>query len=253
LACPFITELGKDVLASLISTGVLIGFGWLFVRKRRRLLIEFFGVEKGRRVVIYWSLVRVLRGGSLGVDNQQRAYNGATIPAGELDLIAIFQRAFNYVIPSVQEQPGFWRNLLLSDVKVEILPSPLGKEDIDRASSIVAFGSPGYNVVSQWIEDDLHAIGRFIPDMAAIQVKGIEPFRDVLSGFIQRVRIQDGPIMAFYIAGISEQATKAAAYYLASRWEDLQRRFGNRENFCVVIKAGVDDFRNCTELLERRW
>jgi hypothetical protein len=249
----FLADLGKDLLASLIWTGVIVAVGWLLIRKKRTRLIQFFGVERERRVVIYWSLVRVLQGGSVGVDNRPRGYYGPTIPSGELDLIAVYQRLFNYVVPSLQEQPGFLRNLLLSDVKVEISPSPLRKEDIDRGSSLVSFGSPGYNVVSQWIEDELRAVGRFVPDMAAVEVDGIQPFHGMLSGFIQRVRIQDGPTMAFYVAGVSERATKAAAYYLASRWEDLQRRFGNRENFCVVIRAANDDFRNCTVLLERRW
>jgi hypothetical protein len=250
----FIANLGTDLLASLIWTGILIAIGWLLIRKKRTRLIEFFGVSKERRIVIYWSLVRVLEGGSVGVDNLPRGYNGATIPAGELDLIAIYQRLFNYIVPSLQEQPGFLRNLLFSDIKVEISPSPLRKDGIDRGSSLVSFGSPGYNVVSQWIEDELHAVGRFVvPDMTAVEVDGVPPFRGGLSGFVQRVRIDDGPTMAFYVAGVSELATKASAYYLASRWEDLQRRFGNRENFCVVIRVASDDFRKCTVLLERRW
>jgi hypothetical protein len=250
---PFIVDLGKDLLASFIWTGVIIAFGWALVRKKRSRLIEFFGAEGDHRITIYWSLLRVQRGGSHGVDDRPRAFSGAAIPGGELDLIAIYQRLFNYVVPSLQEQPGFWHNLLFSDVKVEISASPLKKEDIDHASSLVAFGSPGYNVVSQWIENDLHALGKFTPEMTGIEVDGVAPFRGMLIGFVQRVRIHDGPAMAFYVAGVSEQATKAAAYYLASAWEDLKNRFGNRENFCVVIKAANGDFRKCSVLLERRW
>jgi hypothetical protein len=250
---PFIIDLGKDLLASFIWTGVIIALGWSFVRKKRSRLIQFFGAEGDRRIVIYWSLLRVQAGGSHGVDDRPRAFCGAAIPAGELELIAIYQRLFNYVVPSLQEQPGFWRNLLLSDVKIEISASPLNKEDIDRASSLVAFGSPAYNVVSQWIENDLHVMGRFTPEMKGVEVEGVAPFRGMLVGFVQRVRIHDGPAMAFWVAGVSEQATKAASYYLASGWSTLKNRFGDRENFCVVIKAAAGDFTKCSVLLERRW
>jgi hypothetical protein len=58
--------------------------------------------------------------------------------------------------------------------------------------------------------------------------------------------------MAFYVAGVSEQATKASAHYLAINWEGLQSHFGNRDNFCLVLRAERGDYRRSTVLLERR-
>ena len=204
-----------------------------------------------RRLKICWSNLLVSQGGSAGPDGRPRAYSGSAAPAGELELAPLFHRMFNYVVPGVDEQPGLLRKILLSDVTVEAAVSPLTTREIDRTCSVVSFGSPGYNVVSAWIEDQLHSPGRCsVDDRPGIFVPGVEPFTDLLVGFVQRIRIGDGPAVAFYTAGRTEQATKAAAYFLASRWRYLRGRFGNRENFCVVLKADPGDHRRHTILLE---
>jgi hypothetical protein len=58
--------------------------------------------------------------------------------------------------------------------------------------------------------------------------------------------------MAFYVAGFSEQATKAAAYHLASQWERLHKLYGDRQNFCVMIRADSGDYRKCSVVMEHR-
>jgi hypothetical protein len=194
-------------------------------------------------------------GGAIGSDDRPRSFGGSAVPQGEVAFLPIYQRLFNYVVPGIQEQPGLLRKLLLLDVHVEAAVAPIARAEIDHASSLLALGSPGYNAVSGWIEEVLGSLGRFTVDYSAIELPGVEGtdrFTDPLDAFCQRVRIGDGPDVAFYLAGISEVATKAAAYFLASNWERLNKQFGGRENFCVVLKADRSgDYRACAIQVER--
>lgn len=241
-----------NLAASFTFAFVVIAWGWRLIRLKRKRLLEFFGVKGAKRLSLYFSHLRIIQGGAKGADDLPRSFGGSAVPSGELQFLTVYQRLFNYVVPALQEQPGFWRNLLLSDLQIEAVPAPVNPADIDRSSSVLSFGSPGYNSVSRWIEQDFHSLGRFTQNNPAIVVSGVAPFSDPLHGFVQRVRIGDGPAMAFYVAGISEQATKASAHYLAAHWDRLQATFGNRQNFCVVLKAEPGDYTKCAILLERR-
>jgi hypothetical protein len=154
---------------------------------------------------------------------------------------------FNYVVPAIEEQPGLLRKILLSDVNVLGVVSPLRVAEIHHSSSLISVGSGAYNVVSFWIENELHALAT---GAGVVNVPGLETFDDPFVGFLQRMRIGDGPSLAFYAAGPSEQATKAAVYLLVTRWEYLRGRFGDRENFCVILKADTGDYRRHTILFE---
>jgi hypothetical protein len=250
--CDYFINYLLNLAASLTFVLLVIGAGWVLVRRKRRRLLQFFAVRTTRQLSIYFSLLRVRAGGAIGSDNRPRAFGGSAVPSGEFEFLSVYQRLFNYIVPALQEQPGSWRNLLLSDVRVEASPAPATVTEIDRSSSILCVGSPAYNIVSGWVESDRGFLGRFVDDYSSIDVTGVPNFRDPLHGFVQRVRIGDGLAMAFYVAGVSEQATKAAIYYLASRWEDLHGSFGDRQNFCVVIKADSGDHRKATVLMERR-
>jgi hypothetical protein len=160
-------------------------------------------------------------------------------------------RLFYFAAPEDAGLPGYFRNLLFSDVKLEPKLSPLSANGIDRSSSLIAFGSPAYNVVSGWIQSELHSLGTFSIDSQTINVGGLPPLTEVNTAFLQRARIT-ASTFAFYAAGFSSLGTRAAVYYLASRWERLHRRFGERENFIVVLRA-IDerDHRKHIVLLER--
>jgi hypothetical protein len=241
-----------NIAAAFTVIALLILAGSLLVRQKRKRLIAFFGISKSKRLRAYISHLRIALGGAFGADGLPRSMSGSAVPVGELQLVSIYGRLFNYSIPALQEQPGFWRHVLLTDVQLEVSPAPLQDSEIEKGCSILCFGSPGYNVASKWIEDTLNPVARFIPSGLAIEVDGVAPFTDALTGFAQRIRIGDGAAAAFYVAGMSEAATMAAAYYLASEWEQLDATFGTRKNFCVVLKAEPLDYRNYTVVLERR-
>jgi hypothetical protein len=239
-----------DLAAEFTFLVIVIGASYLLIILRRKRLLRFFGVRQTRRLSVYFSLVQVITGGTLGTDHQPRSFAGNALAWDEVELLPLYNRLFNYIVPALQEQPGFLRRILLSDVNIMASPSPLNKAAIDMASSVLCFGSPGYNEVSKWVEQDLHALGRFTDDNKAIVVSGVAPFSDLLHGFVQRCRIGSGSGRAFYVAGPSAQATKASAYYLAAHWDNLYRRFGDRTNFCVILKAAMDDYRKSDCVLE---
>jgi hypothetical protein len=249
----YLIAYGIHLGAELTFVLLVIGGGYALARTGRRRLLRFFGVLGTNRLSIYFSLLRIPPFGALGTDDRPRSFGGAAIAWNEVELLTSYSQLFNYLIPGLQEQPGsYWRSILLSDVSLSASPSPLNPGEIDKSSTFICFGSPAYNGVSKWVEEDLHPFSRFIKDNSAIEVTGVPPFSDPLHGFVQRYRIGDGPAKAFYVAGPSAQATNASAYYLAAHWKDLQRRFGDRENFCVILRAEADDFRKCHILVERR-
>jgi hypothetical protein len=231
---------------------LVLAAGWTYVlATQRRPLLRFFRVENSRRLVLYWSRLFVTPGGSVGEGGEPRSFAGTAVPFTETLFLPLFQRLFNYVIPGLEGQPGVFRRLLLADVAIRASVAPPSPTEIDATSSIVSFGSPGYNVVSRWIEYTHHSIGQFVEDNQAVQLPNTPPIREPLSGFVQRVLLPRKEGAAFYVAGISSQATMAAAYFLFSRWLYLRRRFGDDERFCVVLRADPTDFRLCTVLMER--
>lgn len=247
MLCDYLVNLLAEVTFLLL----LIVGGYLWLVRGRRPMLRFFGVERTRRLVIYWSRLRIISGGSVGVDGQQRTFGGEAVPFSETLLLPVYQRLFNYPVPGLTDAPGPLRHVFLADVDLEAAASPVDPAQRDTGGSLIAVGSPGYNGISLWIERTLRAPSRFIRENSAIEVSGVQPFTDLLHCFVQRVRIGDGPAMAFYAAGISEVATQCALHFLATRCAYLRGRFGDRENFCVVLRADPHDYRRHTEVLAR--
>ncbi len=241
-----------NLAAQLTFVALAVIAGWMYVWvTHRRALQRFFGVVDTRRIIVYWSNVYVLSGGAVGQGNVPRAYSGSAVPFTEVIFLPLFQRLFNYVVPGLQGQPGILRRLLLIDVTVDAQVAPRAIDLIDATSSFVSFGSPGYNHVSLWVEQELHSIGRFVNDNIGIQIPSTPALTDSLTGFVQRTLLPGRARAAFYVAGISSQATLAAAYFLVSHWQYLRKRFGDQENFCVVLRADPTDYQRTTILMER--
>jgi len=151
-------NLVSDVLFVLLA----IVLGWVvFVISRRAKLLRFFGVDKSRRIAIYLSNLRVKSGGSIGIDGRELSYRGSTAAFGEMVVANRFRDLFNYFLPSLSESPGLLSRLLISDVQVQLLLSPLDNAQIERSAPFIALGSPAYNIASQFIEQQLHSKTKF--------------------------------------------------------------------------------------------
>lgn len=248
----------EDIIGGLISDFIflilIIVTGWTiyFFTERRRLL-RFFNIEGTKRLVIYLGNLRITRGGSLGTDGLPRGYSGTTIVYSEQLTATKFKERFNYLVPSLSESPSFLSKILFSDIKVISIPSPLTENEIEANCSIISFGSPGYNKVSEVIESYQATKVRFINDNSAIQLDNIPPLQDTTNGFIQRLVINnDGSTRSvFYVAGLSEHGTIGAANYLINNWKRLYDKYGSNSSFNTVIKFPTSNFDNYTIVSER--
>lgn len=240
-----------NVISDFLFLALLVLLGLVIhCLTRRRALLRFFHIHRTKRINLYLSHLRVKKFGALGVDGESRSFRGTAIPFFESRNIGLFQRLFNYVVPGLKDQPGFLRWLLISDVDVVPLPSPLREEDIDTSTTAICLGSPGYNVVSKWAEERLRTIGRFTSDNVALSLRGLPPLTDLHQGFVQRVVSPEG-ITCFYAAGPSELGTNGATYFLATQWHHLRKRFGDDKSFCVVVQMAEHDLRVSTIVVER--
>jgi hypothetical protein len=234
------------VITNIISFVLTLQLAWIVYHLfRRRKLLKFFGIGEQKRITVYLSNIRVVKGGSLGTDGQPRAYSGTTVTVGESLQANLFLNLFSYLVPGLSSQPGILRYLLVSDIQVVIAPSPVRQEDIDRTSTIVTLGSPGYNIVSEWVERTLNPRIRFTNDNSAITVNGLPNITDDSQSFIQRIYDPSNKRWVFYTAGLSEFGTIGAAYFLASRWRHLYKKFVTHK-FEHVISVNAQNYQQST-------
>jgi hypothetical protein len=237
------------VIANVLFFALTILLGWLaFLLFRRRKLLKFFGIGQDKRITVYLSNIRVVRGGSLGTDGKPRAYAGTTVTSGESLQANLFLNLFSYLVPGLSSQPGILKYLSVSDVQVVVQPSPLREEDIDKTSTIVTFGSPGYNVVSEWVQRTLNPRMRFTNDNSAIAVNGLPNITDGQQSFVQRIYDPDSKRWVFYTAGLSELGTIGAAYFLASRWRLLYKKF-RANKFEHVISVSIQNYQQASVVI----
>jgi len=219
-------------IANLIFLVFTILIGWaFFLFVRRRKLLKFFGVVNSKKLIIYLSNIRVVEGGSIGIDDKRKNYSGNTVTLGEANMAGLIGELFNYLIPGLRHQPGILKYLLVTDIQVYPTPSLLRIEDIDKSSSIVTFGSPGYNIVSEWIEQQLSPSIKFSNDNRNIHVDGLPDIADGRQAFVQRIYDADNRRMIFYTAGISALGTLGAIYFLVSELATIIQKI--RRHFIV--------------------
>ena len=156
----------KSVAVNIVSDfwfvvfGIIIAGLYYHLSQRTRLW-KFFGISSSQRFVIYLSRIRVRLRGAIGIDNKNRRYQGNTITLGEIKSANEFRRIFNYPLPAFSDNPDPLSKFLISDIEVQILPSPLKQKDIEKTSPFIALGSPAYNIASTYIEKCLHSQVKF--------------------------------------------------------------------------------------------
>lgn len=156
----------SGILENLISDVLFILFavifGWIIFRlSRRAKLLDFFGIGNSRRIAIYISNLRVKTGGAVGIDGQELSYQGSTAAFGETVEANRFRDLFNYLLPSLSENPSLLSKLLISDVQIQLLISPLVETEIEGSTSFISLGGPAYNIASRIAENRLHSKARF--------------------------------------------------------------------------------------------
>jgi hypothetical protein len=239
-------ELVSGILVNLVSdflfAGILVFVAWLlYASTDRRRLQKFFGVSESKTIYIYLSNIEVLRGGSLGADGNRRSFFGPTVVLAELECAERFRAIFSPLVPLTSGDPGLLGKVLLSDIAVNVLPSPSRGTPFSRNGPVVSIGSHGYNTVSMEIEALEGCMAHFVDDNSSIQLQGLPNLLDPRLGFVTRVRDPKTQCTYFQVAGAATIGTEGAALYLASQWKRLYRRFGSDRNFVVVLKFDARD------------
>jgi hypothetical protein len=215
----------------LILVAAVVGLWYL---QRRRRVLKFFGLQNHRRVVIYASRLYVKLCGSLGPDGTPRSFRGIASPGYEAELVADIEVFFDRFAPLLR-----WHGTPLlkwADITVDALVSPPPGQ-IEPRYTLIAIGSPGYNVVSETIEANFAAPVTFVSDNAALALSGVpQEDPDGLLGAVQRLVNATTGQVAFYVAGPTAEGTTAATKYLLREWKHLAKRYPGG-SFYVIVRA----------------
>jgi hypothetical protein len=215
-----------------IAAVVLIGVPastWYLVLRRRRL--AFFGFRGTSRVILYASRLYVPSGASLGSDGRPRTFQGIATPDYESTLIASVEGFFASLA-----HPWRRTGLRWGDINVQASVSPAVRYQIDREVTLITIGSPGYNVVSGMVEEDLGSFVQFANDNRELVAADGVPVGDGACFFVQRVTSQATGQVVFYVAGPAAEGTTAAVNYLLRNWRQLAKRYGSDRSFCVLLR-----------------
>ena len=168
--------IAENIISDILFLLIPVVLGWAFlVITRRTKLLGFFGVHEPRRMVIYLSNLRIVRGGAIGIDGRRRSYQGAATAFLEMAVANRFRDVFNYLFPSLSDRPGVLSKLLVSDVQVHLMHSPLHEGELERSSPFITLGSPAYNIASRFAEERLHSQARFRLGRARTQPEAEAP------------------------------------------------------------------------------
>ena len=238
--------------ANVIFFLLLILTGWiLFQTTHRKKLLGFFGLSETKAICVYLSNLRIPLGGSVDAAGRPRSYQGSAVPWNESFCAYRFQGLFNFLIPHISGQKGFLKYLRLADFSVSIEASPLDPGKINPYLPIISTGGPGYNVVSDWIQNNLSPIAKFDADNVGIQFPNLPPILDVSQCFVQRIKDKGHNRTVFYTAGISEPGTMGAITYLQNNWKKLHSKYGNEKDFCILLKINRTNFADATVVFEK--
>ena len=86
---------------------------------------------------------------------------------------------------------------------------------------------------------------------SAILVHDVPDITDTRYGFVQRGFEPRTKKFLFYVAGLSEPSTAAAAHYLVTQWRSLHKKYRGDAQFLVMLRHEPPDFRNWSVVFER--
>lgn len=277
----------ENLIADIIFILIAAFIGWaIYHRTKHSKLLAFFGVRESRRIVVYLSNLRVVSGGAIGIDGEERSYEGSATVFREMRIANRFRDLFNYFLPSIAEKSDLLSKLLISDVRVDLLNSPEDVARLEYTTSMISIGGPAYNIASSYVEslnetlvtsrlgkraqfstqqtytdqshlegDTGYAFDRQTSEMenipSQIIVKDVPPITDALYGFVQRIYDRDRKRSIFYCAGMSELGTVGAANYLVTEWMRLYKKYNYHVSFLVMLRFESTDFTRWTIVFER--
>jgi hypothetical protein len=182
------------------------------------------------------------------------------IDEGELEaeapFIAFGSAAYNVASDYIENiAPGSvrFRFGTLSEEKVEFLQRKV--PSVASSTDEGVYVTPPSGTATAWFPPGSEKIHKARGDEedipSAILIDDVPDFTDTTYGFIERVNDPDADRMLFYVAGLSEFSTTGAAYFLASEWRSLERKYSDDQAFLVMLLFQEPDFTKWSIVFER--
>jgi hypothetical protein len=256
----------QDILVHLLSDVLFLILLALFAVivhiVTRRHILGFFGVGDSRSIVVYLSTLHV--GGKIvdayghehivgafDANGIMRSYTGQAVVFSEVENAHRFKELFNQPLPFLGDTPEWLKRLSVADVDVNITNSPASFDQIRADVSFISIGSFGYNTASRLIEANAHYNVKFASDGSSIEVRNLSNSEsDPTCAFIQRICDPEANRSMFQVAGLSELGTNGAGRYLVRNWKKLHKKYGNKQNFLLMLKFSDFNPDNPTIVLE---
>jgi hypothetical protein len=218
-------EIIKVLIANFLTLALLFGLSWGYhALLGRRALMRFFGLTKDRTLRIFI--------GHLGDPNSPDGPVGFEESSEARNLEYLFRP----LLPGLADRPGPFRFLQLLDTDVKVLRGRPGDPGVNLEHSAVSLGSPMSNHASKLIESTLKSPVRLnlSRNPWAIEIPGSLPVNSTAQGAIVRLCRPDRCF--FYVFGITEPATSAAASYLFHNWRSMRKRYRDGSSFYYLVE-----------------
>lgn len=250
-----VVNTAANILAALL---LLIG-GWLlsfpfrlpFVYRKRKKLLDFFGIKKDKQsLIVYLSTVYVLPGGSVDFRGLQRTFSGPAIPAAELGTINVIGEIFHDTFldslsPNLRERLSRSWHWSFSEITPVASASPFEQKNIEK-SNIIVVGSQYYNSVGDLYTETGSPMLKFEQqgeDMIICVTQGprkgdvfqVRPNQLDDIAIVERLQDRINGTTIFFTAGRGVIGTLGATQYLADNWVELHRTFGTQD-FAIVLR-----------------
>jgi hypothetical protein len=143
-------------------------------------------------------------------------------------------------------------------------PNIVSPRNPTAGSLLSTSGSPGALVPPQLdylptgvnIPSNLNPVWKKAPSQpeqpTEIAIDGIPPITDTNYSFVERIIENGTGRTVFYVAGMSDNATAGAANYLVSDWRQLQKKFGDKGPFLVVLRITPTNFEDSAVIFQKQ-
>lgn len=254
--------LGSNVLAEILAAIIVAFFMWMFsillrlpfvFRKRRRLL-QFFGITKEcPRLILYLSMVVVRPFGSQNFRGEVRSFAEPVVPVvPAVELSTIVPVADLFREPLLDELPAFIRTWLGNKVhwsfdKISLIfsASPYERSLVERGS-IIAVGDPHYNSAADLYTETCNPFLKMVqtgPSTVVTVNRGVrrgdvfQPRQDYMDDLAIVEKLQDTATKSTVLiaGGSGAFGTVGAVRFIVDKWEKLRADFGS-EPFAICLR-----------------
>jgi hypothetical protein len=230
----------QNIWSSLLV--IILGIIFIIIFQKRKLL-EFFGLNKSKKLTVYFSTLFIPTGTANTHNLQNISFQGPAIPEYEYKVIPFFSELFTSINVGESVLSGIINRLLIGDAVITYLSSPLTFNSTS-SNNIISLGGPGANVVTYNFMINRQTWLKFTNNNSSIEIAkgkakgkiiGIATMQDDF-GILEKVFDSKNNRFIFIAAGVNYSATMGTAYYLAMNWKTLHKEYGNKE-FALCLKV----------------